>query len=110
MYQRGEIVLVDFPFSDLSASKLRPALICSNERIASTRDYLLIPITSKRHNDGLSLTLMKEDYNGQILPEKSELRFYKITALSRVLLKKRITRVTDEFMDEVIGRFMKLIR
>lgn len=42
---RGSIVLVSFPFSDLSRSKLRPALVIAE---AGRGDYILCQITSNR--------------------------------------------------------------
>lgn len=48
--RRGEVVLVDFPFSDHTGSKVRPALVVQadalNQRIDDT---ILALITSSRH-------------------------------------------------------------
>jgi mRNA interferase MazF len=46
-YKRGDIVIVNFPFSDLSKAKKRPALIISNHLVNRTGDYLLVQISSK---------------------------------------------------------------
>jgi mRNA interferase MazF len=47
-FQRGDVVLVPFPFSDLSASKVRPAVVVSsNSYHASEPDLILAAITSK---------------------------------------------------------------
>jgi mRNA interferase MazF len=42
---RGDVVLVDFPFSDGSASKRRPALLVQSDNVVSVNEILL-PITS----------------------------------------------------------------
>lgn len=48
MYQRGDVLLVPFPFSDLSATKVRPAVVVSSVLYHSTRpDLLLAALTSK---------------------------------------------------------------
>jgi mRNA interferase MazF len=44
-YSKGEIVLVRYPFSDLSGSKVRPAIVV-NPRHAS-KDLFVIPLTSQ---------------------------------------------------------------
>lgn len=47
-YQRGDVLLVPFPFSDLSATKVRPAVVISSRQYHSTQpDLLLAAITSK---------------------------------------------------------------
>lgn len=44
-YSRGEVVLVSYPFSDLSGSKVRPAVIVSAPH--SSKDVFILPLTSK---------------------------------------------------------------
>ena len=44
-YSRSEVVLVRYPFSDLSGSKVRPAVIVSAPH--SSRDVFILPLTSK---------------------------------------------------------------
>jgi len=46
-YQRGDVVLVPFPFSDLSTTKVRPAIVVSSVLYHATKlDLLLAGITS----------------------------------------------------------------
>lgn len=44
-YSRGEVVLVRYPFSDLSGSKVRTAVIVSAPHIS--RDVFILPLTSR---------------------------------------------------------------
>ena len=47
-FQRGDVVLVPFPFSDLSTVKVRPAVVVSSPLYHATEpDVLLAAITSK---------------------------------------------------------------
>jgi len=47
-FQRGDVVLVPFPFSDLSATKVRPAIVVSGSLYHVTEpDLILAAITSK---------------------------------------------------------------
>lgn len=47
-HQRGDVLLVPFPFSDLSAAKVRPAVVISSPSYHATQpDILLAAITSK---------------------------------------------------------------
>jgi mRNA interferase MazF len=44
-YSRGEVVLVLYPFSDLSGFKVRPAVVVSAPH--TSRDLLIVPLTSR---------------------------------------------------------------
>jgi mRNA interferase MazF len=47
-YKRGDVVLVPFPFTDLSSSKHRPALIVSPDALNSARDdVVVLDVTSQ---------------------------------------------------------------
>jgi mRNA interferase MazF len=41
---KNEVILVRCPFSDLTASKVRPAIVVGV--FARSRDYLIVPLTS----------------------------------------------------------------
>ena len=47
-YQRGDIVLIPFPFSDLSATKTRPAVVVSSDRYQAVRAELLLAYVSSQ--------------------------------------------------------------
>lgn len=44
-YLRGDVVLVRFPFSDLSGAKVRPAIVVNSPH--TSRDIFALPLTSK---------------------------------------------------------------
>lgn len=44
-YSKNEIVLVRYPFSDLSSSKVRPAVVVNAPH--ASQDALIVPLTSK---------------------------------------------------------------
>jgi len=47
-FQRGDVLLVPFPFSDLSATKVRPAVVVSSLTYhAAEPDLILAAITSQ---------------------------------------------------------------
>ena len=55
----GVVVLVRFPFSDLSASKLRPALVVAR---AGVSDWVLCQITSNPYGDSRSVAITKDSF------------------------------------------------
>ena len=51
-YRQGDIVLVSFPFTDLSSSKRRPALVLSPDSFnAAGEDLVLAAVTSHITDD-----------------------------------------------------------
>jgi len=44
-YSKNEIVLVQYPFSDLSGSKVRPAVVINAPHLS--QDIFIVPLTSK---------------------------------------------------------------
>ena len=55
---KGEIVVLPFPFSNLSASKRRPALVLAD---LSGSDIILCQITSQHTKDTNAITLADSD-------------------------------------------------
>lgn len=56
---KGDVIVLPFPFSDLSSSKKRPALIVADLR---GDDFILAQITSDARFDDYSLTLTNEEF------------------------------------------------
>lgn len=55
----GEVVLVPFPFSDLSQSKLRPAVCLAD---AGRGDWVLCQVTSNSYGDPSAVPLNAGDF------------------------------------------------
>jgi mRNA interferase MazF len=102
MYAKGDIVLVDFPFSDNSSSKLRPAMVISSDIVHETGDLMLMMMTSKKKDDGLSVEVKPTDLE-EPLPLQSYLRCHKVFVLSGDLILRRLSRLDRLRYDEAIG-------
>lgn len=110
-YKKGDIVIIGFPFSDLSSTKKRPALIISNTIVNSTGDYLMVQITSRIRKDRLSLPIEKRDFlNGKELPLKSCIRLHKIFLLNESLIISKNTAVNSGFLESVTDKVIGLIK
>lgn len=57
MFNSRDIIIVPFPFTDLTSEKQRPALIISNDIVNLTNDVIVAQITSNLHNDDFSFLL-----------------------------------------------------
>jgi mRNA interferase MazF len=55
----GQVVIVHFPFSDLSQSRLRPAVVLAE---AGRSDWVLCQITSKSYGDPRAIQVAAADF------------------------------------------------
>jgi len=103
---KGEVVVIPFPFSDLSGSKRRPALVIADW---GGDDVMLCQITSKAKHDGVEVQLTNADLAHGRLPVESNIRPNKIfTADKRVILSV-VGLVSDTKYKEVVSSVMRLI-
>jgi mRNA interferase MazF len=108
-YKRGDVVLVSFPFTDLTATKQRPALVISPDSVNQfTLDLILAAITSHLTEDERSIVLSETDFLRGKLPKKSVVRLTKIFTIHSILIRKRIGTLTPAKMDEVLDKMRKM--
>jgi mRNA interferase MazF len=83
MYKKGTIVLVPFPFTDLSGNKVRPAVIVSDGKISA--DVVLLFITSQSKLKGKHLVQVAPDKENGI-KTKSKIVCSKIATLEAKII------------------------
>ncbi len=103
-YRRGDIVLVSFPFTDLTSSKRRPALILSPDSFnAAGEDLVLAAITSHITDDPNAVHLRRGDFAEGGLPKASMVKTTKLFTMHSSLVAKRICALRIEKMEEVLA-------
>jgi mRNA interferase MazF len=100
IYKKWEIVLVPFPFTDLSSVKRRPALVVSPDKYNSGNDVVIAYITSQ-----MNLPPRLGDYDLQKwkeagLPKPSKIRM-KFATLDKGIIIKKIGRLEKEDREEI---------
>lgn len=99
----GEIVLVPFPFTDLSAAKSRPALVLSNEGFnASGADVIVCALTSNLANSAASVLVASDDLERGALAAPSRVKVAKLATLQKALVRKRVGRLAAPAMARVM--------
>jgi mRNA interferase MazF len=83
----GAIVLTDFPFTDLSASKRRPALVGSTDNHRRA-DVIVAYITSVPRDELDSMPIAPAAGNGLKVP--SRVRFDKLATINKDIIAGRI--------------------
>ena len=92
MYQPREVVLLPFPFTDLSANKKRPVLILKSSNFQG--DFLAVQITSQSNFEN-SLVLQQDDFELGLLPKTSYVRPDKLITLNESLVVQRMGRISE---------------
>ena len=101
MYQRGDIVLVPFPFTDLRTTKRRPALIISNEMVNATGDVIIVMITSQNKNDVFQIEI-DITHVSPSLPKTSFVRCHRVATIDVNLIMSLIGHANNTLLDSVI--------
>lgn len=108
-YPTGSVVLVPFPFTDLSGSKRRPALVVSPEAF-DDEDLVLCAITSRpsaRFSEW-EASLTAEDTVEERLPKPSVVKVGKLFIMHRSLIARRFGTVKEHKLEEILGKLRTL--
>jgi mRNA interferase MazF len=101
---RGDIVLVPFPFADLSATKKRPVLILTEPDAYG--DFLAVGITSRAHH---VLALPIRDFASGNLPVASWVRVGRLVTLSVSVCIKTLATAPEEFLGQILDAVCKRV-
>ena len=111
MYNQREIVLIPFPYSDLSSSKRRPVLVLSNNFYNDKfPDILVCVIMSNLFQDQYSIVLNDEDLELGLLPEKSVIKCHKLFTIEQSQVLKRFSIINESKFEEVSKKVSDLIQ
>ena len=105
-FVKGDIVVINFPFSDLTGAKRRPALVlCELEG----SDVILCQITGQSKMDKYSVKLSCDDYIGGNLKTESIVRPNKIFTADKSTILYLACKIGPEKMDEVTAGIINII-
>jgi len=108
---RGDVVLVPFPFTDLTGRKVRPAVIVSPDPVG--KDMILAFITSVVPSPLLSTDFLLEKSHPEFhltgLRTVSAFRMAKLGTLHRSLILRRLGKVEPQIQQDLDQRLEKAI-
>lgn len=107
MYEQKEIILIPFPYSDLTGSKQRPALIISNKIINKTQDRICCLVTSNHSENTIPIEDTSISQGG--LPFKSYVKPHRIFTVNSGIIKKKLCVVNNDFYDKILLEINKLL-
>ena len=102
----GAVVLVTFPFSDLSQAKLRPAVVLAK---ANKNDWILCQITSNAYSDSRTVKLSDDNFNSGSLRLVSYARPAKLFTANAKLIDAQVGRLTNETLKQIIEAVSELL-
>src|SRR6266566_5239725 len=99
--------MVQFPFSDLSQTKLRPAVVLAD---AGRGDWILCQVTSKPYGDARAIKLENASFAAGALRDTSYARPGKLFTASLVLMVVQVGRLNLETFRQIINSVVTLLR
>jgi mRNA interferase MazF len=106
IFVKGDIVVIPFPFSDLSGSKRRPALVLAN---LPGDDIILCQITSQLSKDKFSIFLPVSKIIKGNLPSDSFIRPSRIFTADKHIIIKKAGEINNELRKQVINSIIEII-
>jgi len=109
-YEAGDIVLVPFPFTDLTAVKRRPVLVLSRRDFnAGSPDFIVCGITSNLANAAHSVLIDRQDLAKGRIPGPSRIKVGKVATLLQSLAVRTLARVRPEVLARVRKELLSIL-
>lgn len=102
---KGDIVLITFPFTDLSGSKLRPTVVLAETELDVTVCFITTQLQWQELTD---VQLLPTSSNG--LRKQSLIRTSKIATLDKALAKGLLGRLTDKEIEDLNSKLKSLLQ
>jgi mRNA interferase MazF len=103
----GEVILVPFPFSDLSQAKLRPAVCLA---AAGRGDWVLCQVTSNSYGDPSAIPLNADDFAAGGLRVASFARPGKPFTANSNLMVRSVGLLAPAALDRVLDAVASIFR
>lgn len=109
--RQGDIVLVPFPFSDLSSAKRRPGLVISNDGYnAKGEDIVICGITSNLENSEYSVIITERDLASGTLLATSRIKADKLFTIKKSRIIKTLAAVSERALNDVKDQMLLLFK
>jgi len=106
-FVKGDIVVVPFPFSDLSQAKRRPALVVAG---LEGDDIILCQITSQFTKDNYIITIGDEDFKEGNLRQISNIRPNRIFTADKSIILYKVGALKENIIEKIINKIIEIVR
>jgi len=104
---KGDIVVVPFPFSDLSKAKKRPALVIAK---LMGDDIILCQITTPARSDSYSISLSRPDFVAGGLNHDSCIRPNRLFTADATIVEYCAGKLSSIKLAEVVNKIIQILR
>ena len=107
--KQKELVLLPYPFSDLEGTKVRPALVVSNDILnRKSDDCITVPLTTVIKDEPYSILIEPDDLSSGKLLKQSRIRIDKIFTVQKDLIIMKIGMINDKTFEKIKSEINKL--
>lgn len=106
-FVRGDVVVLPYPFSDLSQTKTRPALVLAS---LSGDDIIVCQITTRDSQDRYAIPLKQSDFASGHLRQPSNIRPNRLLTVDTSLILYRAGVLQEEKVSHVIDGVVDIIK
>ncbi len=102
----GQVVLVPFPFSDLSRTKMRPAVVLAD---AGRDDWILCQVTSNPYGDEKAIVLSEKDFQSGALRVTSYARPGKLFTANASLIVESVGELKKSTIKKMVESVVTIL-
>jgi len=104
---KGDVVVVPFPFSDLTQTKRRPTLVIAE---LEGDDLILCQITSQSISDRYAISIDESDFETGALRQRSNVRQNRLFTADRHIILHRVGSLKPDKMGQIIEKIVDILR
>ncbi len=104
-FVKGDVIVLPFPFSDLSNSKKRPALVVAN---LESDDVILSQITSQTRLDKYSVILTNDEFETGSLNQMSLIKPHRLFTADKSIILYKLGSLKESKIKEVKEEIIKI--
>lgn len=109
-YNQKDIVLFPFPFSDLSGTKKRPALVLSNNSFNKKQeDLICCLITTNLEPDSDSVIVDPRDLENGKISFTSKIKPYRLFSVQKKIVERKLASLNNVKFKETIQKLHNIM-
>jgi mRNA interferase MazF len=106
-FVKGDVVVVPFPFSDLTQTKRRPALVLAQ---LNKNDLILCQITSQFANDDYTTRIEDSDFETGSLNRISYVKSNRVFTANERIIAYQAGKLKSDKLTEIVAKLIAILQ